>query len=143
MHKERLLKLAALLEADAENPKGVKFDLSRWGYQPDLPEDVTPDHVPASCGTTACAIGLACTSGAFKEEGFTGRLYSRADGEGNNIVPAYDGKLAFDAVSLFFELTHGQAHRLFTDGAYAIADRQGAIGERAVARRIREFVGAP
>jgi hypothetical protein len=31
MNKRRLLKLAALLEADAEKTDGIKFDLGSWG----------------------------------------------------------------------------------------------------------------
>jgi len=70
MNKRRLLKLADLLEADAKNKKGVKFDLGTWGNL----NEGTPEEEVISCGTTACAAGLAAMSGAFKKEGLGYRL---------------------------------------------------------------------
>src|SRR5258706_528932 len=64
MNKRRLLKLADLLEADAKNKNGIKFDMADWGLVAD-PEN------PLSCGTDACAMGLAALSGAFRRAGLT------------------------------------------------------------------------
>ena len=45
MNKKRLLKLADLLEADANNPKGIKFDMGTWG-------DGKGEVADVSCRTT-------------------------------------------------------------------------------------------
>src|SRR5580704_5650057 len=62
MNKRRLLKLADLLEADAKNKKGIQFDYHHWG-------SVGNREEPLSCGTSACALGLAAISGAFTRAG--------------------------------------------------------------------------
>ena len=129
--KNRLLKLAALLEADAKNKKGVKFDLGIWGRSDD--PELTP--VSVSCGTTACAVGLAVVSGAFKRSG----LYNTADLPGR-ISPSFDNRVGFDAVEAFFDLTGEEAGFLFSDDFYPVSFRTGAKGERFVAKRIRQFV---
>jgi len=129
--KNRLLKLAALLEADAKNKKGVKFDLGTWGST----EDIGLIPVSVSCGTTACAVGLAVVSGVFKRSG----LYNGAYFPGK-IVPGFDNKIGFGAVEAFFELTQKEAAFLFEDDSYPDYLCRGAKGERFVAKRIRQFV---
>lgn len=136
MNKKRLLKLADLLEADAKNKKGVKFDLVSWGEN----RNVDPDRpVPVSCGTTACAVGLACISGAFKDEGLT---YARGSVAKKLIVPVFDNDRGLWAAQNFFEIGYGEFDKLFTDTSYPKNQRKGAVGERAVAKRIREMVAA-
>lgn len=83
MNKRRLLKLADLLEEDAANAKGVKFDLrvvachaKKHKEAPTSPYDdgryFRPGERPTlDCGTAAGAVGLAVLSGAFKRQGFT------------------------------------------------------------------------
>jgi len=129
--KNRLLKLAALLEADAKNKKGVKFDLGIWGRSDD--PELTP--VSVSCGTTACAVGLAVVSGAFKRSG----LFNAAVVPGR-IVPGFDNKFGFGAVEAFFDLAQREAAFLFYHASYPVSFRTGAKGERFVAKRIRQFV---
>jgi hypothetical protein len=129
--KNRLLKLADLLEADAKNKKGIKFDLRDWGHTDD--QWTTPLSV--SCGTTACAVGLAVVSGAFKRSG----LYNRSDLPGE-IVPGVGDLEGFEAVESFFNLTEEEAGFLFSDIYYPIGRIKGAKGERFVAKRIRGFV---
>lgn len=124
--RRRLLKLADLLEADAKNKKGIKFDLGMWG----LADDETK---PVSCGTTACAIGLAVASGAFKSDG----LSSRNDFD---LTPRFAGKQSWDAVQALFSLGHREASFLFMDTFYSADLRAGAAAEREVAKRIRDFV---
>ncbi len=81
MRTDLLLRFADLLEADANNPEGVKFDLGAWAQDSRLdlnkmsPDEVeqllyptTIETVPVNCGTAACALGLAAISGAFKDE---------------------------------------------------------------------------
>lgn len=130
MNKRRLLKLADLLEADAKNKKGVKFDLSSWGHTNG--GDEAPFH---SCGTTACAVGLAVVSGAFKRSG----LKNLFVGDGT-ICPSYNGKSDWPATRDFFGLSIDESHYLFSEDHYPAEKSQGAIGERYVAKRIRDFV---
>jgi hypothetical protein len=131
MHKQRLLKLAGLLEKDAKRKTGVKFDLKYWGTTEKI-----KDLTEANCNTTACAIGLACVSGEFKRAGLDFRV------EGNGaIVPMFEGDDEFGAVNGFFEIDQDESLFLFSDKSYPKKERAGAIGERAVAQRIRDFVG--
>ena len=124
MNKRRLLKLAKLLRADAKNKKGIKFDLSVWGIVP-LGEPVKLD-----CNTTACAVGLAVLSGAFKREGLGCTITA------NIPMPTYRGECGFRAVEEFFGIPEWLALHLFHKEEYPPAKRQGAVGERAVATRI-------
>lgn len=141
MHIERLLKLASLLDANADNPTGVKFSLHTWGEIDQLDFEKTPEgNIPLDCGTTACAIGLACISGAFADDGLTFRLTSKSHGMGNNFSPLYQEHREFAAVREFFGLKFEDAHYLFLDDSYPADFRKGAVGERAVAKRIRDFV---
>ena len=69
MQKRRLLKLAAMLQADAKNKKGIQFDIGTVGRpSTDIftPFDASKP-IPLDCGTTACAMGLAVISGEFKK----------------------------------------------------------------------------
>lgn len=75
--KRRLLKLADMLEADAKNKKRIKFDLDFVG-EPSSGEERMAHWVgkikwkpEVSCGTTACAMGLASISGEFKKAGLS------------------------------------------------------------------------
>ncbi len=135
MKKRRLLKLAKLLEKDAKNKKGVKFDLNTWGYS-------SSKRPKANCNTTACAIGLACVSGTFKNEGLSYKMSE----DGYQIIPIYKDKsvgnliTSFPAVAEFFEITFRECDDLFIYSSYTPEEREGANGELAVAKRIREFV---
>lgn len=138
MHAERLLKLADLLEADAKNERGVKFDLSTWGYVIDADGTEKPTSIKVDCGTSACAIGLACISGAFKADGLTYRILPKARAGGNNIEPRCGKLRDFEAVTYFFDITTSEAFRLFLDSSYD--EWRGSKGELKVAKRIRDFV---
>jgi hypothetical protein len=124
MNKRRLLKLAELLETDAKNKKGIKFDMSTWG------EVDNPDK-PISCGTSACAMGLAAMSGAFKRAG----LGYKIDGFGSLTVNMNGKGDGIYSAEKLFDITSDEAEFLFiwTEG-------EGAKGERAVAKLIRNFV---
>lgn len=132
MNKKRLLKLADLLEKDAKNKKGIKFDMRHWG-------DVDNHSEPLSCGTTACAMGLAAISGAFKSAGLdyevsyslgfrfiykTTRSITRSFG-GIAAAKELFGIPEIDAVHLFVPKSGPQV---------------GARAERHVAKRIRKYV---
>ena len=142
MNKKRLLKLADLLEADAKNRRGIKFDLSTWGETPNIAAFTEP-----SCNTTACAIGLACVSGVFKRGGLSFKV-----NEEGSIIPILESTVTnywgeetstleeFDAVDQFFDLEDRESTFLFSEEEYPRAKRKGAEGERFVAKRIRDFV---
>lgn len=125
--RARLRKLAGLLEADAKNKNGIKFDLGTWGKSSGTP-------VAMSCGTTACAMGLATISGVFKREG----LHNEYHPNYGIIVPKIGRWAGLDAAMKLFEIKHREAAFLFYDESYKGATI-GAAAERAVARRIRNF----
>lgn len=135
MQKERLLRLAALLERNAANPKGVKFDLGIWA------KDISGEK-KLDCGTTACAVGLACISGEFAAEGLTWRprcWNERLIEDCDEIVPKYGNLISGAAVEVFFDIDEHQFTWLFLPESYPEGNT-GAEAERAVARRIRRFV---
>lgn len=138
MNKRRLLKLAELLESDAKKRKGIKFDLTEWGT-------INDPKAPISCGTTACAMGLAALSGAFAGEGLKyslshhGTLYISLGGKAGYA----DG--GFSSAATLFEISGPEADWLFDypsyAGAFGVMPKvTGAAGERMVAKRIRDFV---
>jgi hypothetical protein len=140
METTRLLKLADLLEADAANPQGVKFDLAAWavnlndsGNSYDNHFVQGQDEIPVDCGTAACAFGLAAISGAFADEGLT-YMIDRS----NNLYPQYKEATGFDAATKFFDIDMNTASALFEPANYDI--RKGADAELEVAGRIRELV---
>lgn len=155
MREDRLLKLAGLLEADANNPQGIKFDLETWtansdsaigrlaspyGEDPLRAEFFTKAKaaakVPLDCGTTACAFGLAAISGIFADEGLT---YEIQIGDGY-LVPMFEQRGGFDAAAAFFEIGLLDAYKLFSSEYYSRELRKGKEGELAVADRIRTFM---
>lgn len=134
MNKRRLLKLADLLEADANNKKGIKFDLGIVGGAADWDADQYTPGV--DCGTTACAMGLAAISGAFKSAGLSYHVSGTDLGtvlNGNRVRYWY-------AATKVFDISETAAHFLFTPNSYDDVPITGAKGERYVAKRIRDFV---
>lgn len=112
---ERLERLAKLLDDHVRDSSGRTFDLETWGE--------------VECGTTACAVGLACLSGQFAADGLS---YIIDDGE---LYPIYAGLNNWSAVCHFFGLTEKQAVRLFMQRSYAVS--AGPVAATAVAARIR------
>ncbi|HEX8894422.1 MAG TPA: hypothetical protein VF783_13920 [Terriglobales bacterium] len=89
MNKERLTQLSTLLrELSPTNPVG--FDQTRW-----------------YCGTSADAIGHACLSRLFTDQGL------RLQHNGFDWEPTYEGMGGWEAVEAFFELSSAEAERLF------------------------------
>jgi hypothetical protein len=129
MNKRRLLKLADLLEADAKNKKGIRFNMGDWGTAP------MGEEPAVSCGTTACAMGLAVASGAFKRAGLTNGAFTT-----NWIVPKVGKEVGFKAAEVLFDIDIGASYFLFDPCRYPTDKRTGATGERYVAKRIRDFV---
>lgn len=144
MNKERLLKLADLLEADADNTKGVSFDLCAWaqkknekgmfvtyGFQPG-------EIVAVNCDTAACAWGLAAISGAFKDEGVDYKIGCETGF--NRLIPTFEGQIEFRAAESFFDIGMTEVSFLFDPDYYPSSKLRGAKGERFVAQRIRDLV---
>lgn len=129
MKKRALLKLVDLLQADAKKKTGIQFDFSSWGLTR------SPKKL-LSCETTACAMGLAVISGEFADLQ-PNLAYLRA----GSIRATYRGRAVsmIEAAQKVFGLTTTDAKSLFVhrDGLRFI---RGANAERAVAKRIREFV---
>ncbi|HSV24349.1 MAG TPA: hypothetical protein VLJ17_15140 [Xanthobacteraceae bacterium] len=131
--RRRLLKLAGMLEADAKNKNGIKFDLSLWGgaHRPDE---------PMSCATIGCAMGLAVASGAFAKDGL------QPPDSGGRLAPVFRSKGSqdrlyhFDAAAGLFQIERQEAKFLFGYNHYSLPRSVGAHAERAVAKRIRQFV---
>lgn len=133
MNRERLERLAALLEGyrDRETPR---FDLQSWGTSKNqrgglfwLRKD--------SCGTAACAVGLACHSGAFTQDG----LSHETDANGA-ITPMFRDFEGWTAVKAFFGLDQSQATSLFAAHSYELTDGEAAA--QAVATRIRQTIAS-
>jgi hypothetical protein len=150
--RKLLLKLADLLEEDANNKKGIKFNLEVVCEPADL--DLTTDHPSAlgfgkdgptlNCKTAACAMGLAAISGKFKNLGY--ELNADINGQFYNIEVIYkrsEGDLytGFDsAAAAMFDLEWEDVQYLFVSDYYPAKYSKGKKGELAVAKRIREFV---
>lgn len=131
MNKKRLLKLADLLEADAKNKNGIMFDMGTFGW-------VEDEKKPVSCGTQACAMGLAGLSGAFKRAGLAAQIH-----ENGSVGFRWNGRKVlsgFTAAERLFEIGSYEANDLFGSESVQINGGQGAAAELAVAKRIRQFV---
>lgn len=144
MRKGRLLKLAALLEKDADNKRGVKFNLSTV-ISTDKDPKPRAKTVPMTCGTSACAMGLAALSGEFAAGGLSyviNRQYVKSGGD-IFIETTMHGEVTDfdDAACELFDIDQREANFLFTPSYYGMYEPiQGAEGERYVAKRIRDFV---
>lgn len=126
--RERLLMLAYYLgrikSTGREFDLDIKeFDLSTW-------------RSPRTCGTAACAIGLAMDIPWFISRGFK-RAHE------SDRFPTYTGKKGsrenwldcWDAVEKFFGINFDEAFHLFSSATYA-----SNYDPKAVATRIRKFV---
>ena len=142
MNKQRLLTLATELEKP-ELP--VPFDMENWYSRPctleeelDENPNVTPLEAAHNCGTSACAVGLACLMPEFQKQGLT-----TLGGQ-----PVYNGAKHWAAVGLFFDINMHMAHHLFDpedyEGEADIYDSSDyeKITPQMVAARIREVVAA-
>lgn len=163
MNVERLTRMRDLLRRDAANPTGVKFDLGTWAAPADgsgdgpstfeLPAefDRNPGHsgytvpevikVDVSCGTQACAFGLAAISGEFAAEGLTyeflltcGRPSMRG-----HLMPTYDGYHGMSAAARLFHISDNDASYFFDPEHYDGTPKE-AEGELLVAQRIDDFI---
>jgi hypothetical protein len=136
LQKRRLLKLASLLQTDAKNKKGIRFDINIVACNVNGKNFNPKEIVPLDCGTSACAMGLASISGAFKKQGLSYRVQ---DGSLRNTFNGW--VVDFDKAAMkLFGVTIEQAHYLFNPNAYPFKNRVGAAAEREVVRRIKRVV---
>ena len=136
MNKRRLLKLADLLEADAANKKGMKFDLNAVA-EPSTDKSKMP---AVDCGTTGCAMGLAAVSGAFRRAGLGFKIHPDPSGPWEISLSMEGVSVDFDEAAMeLFDIDSYSAEYLFDPHSYAGRVR-GAKGERLVAKRIRDLV---
>jgi hypothetical protein len=144
MNKRRLLKLADLLEADANDKNGVKFDIRAVIEHKGITKN--SKTVPVSCGTAACAMGLAAISGAFKRAGLSYEITedcwdTRQDAISIEITMGGEQMCYDEAAMELFDIRRDEAYFLFSPDGYSNrTPKTGAKGERYVAQRIRDFV---
>lgn len=149
MRNDLLLRGADLLEADANNPNGIKFDLGVWvkpsstgAEEPvfyTFPEPV--EKLPVNCETTACAVGLFCLSGQFEKDGLGYEFHQQSGGY--ILIPTFTDKDGdkfdtFQAAAQLFRISHDDAQYLFDPDSYDVV--AGAGAELDVAARIRNFI---
>jgi len=133
MNIERLERLAQILDGYVKDSSGRKFDLGGGWATPRTRRVGFLWRKQIECGTTACAVGLACLSGQFAADGLCYLIND--DGQ---LLPMYDEVNNWEAVEQFFGLSRKQAHRLFYEGSYAVST--GPRAALAVARRIRNTI---
>lgn len=154
MRTDLLLRLADLLEADAANPTGVKFDLSSWAQDAwfSTPEaenavwfdtlakhyDIDTKAIPVDCNTAACAMGLAAISGAFKDEGLTWGMVSLYEEGKGRLIPVFGEAEGFEAACSLFGIDCDTANQLFDPNYYI--EKKGAAAELEVVARLRALV---
>jgi hypothetical protein len=105
--KTRMLKLAKLLRQDAKRKKGIQFDMYTFGV-------VNDKENPLSCGTRACALGLAALSEEFKRDGLEYRITG-----GGHIDITYKGRAIseYEIGARVFDIPLPVAEWLFGGGA--------------------------
>lgn len=114
MNVQRLLRLADHL--DTVNPE--EFSLFNW-----------------ACGTTACAVGHACSIPEFVRDGLVLRFTDPLGGQSTLGCPVFKNYDGWNAVREFFSIT-GKISRYFFD-----PDKYpGDASPKCVASRIREYV---
>jgi len=140
---KRLLKLADLLEADADNPEGIKFNMGTWGQA----EEGT--KLALSCGTEACAMGVAALSKAFHKQGLRykttkiieydrrGKVHHIVELEIYHVDALHDDDPILAAAHLF-GISQNEANKLFMPSGDS--PNKGKRAEKKVASKIRAFV---
>jgi hypothetical protein len=132
MNRERLKRLAVLLEGYRDSDV-TRFDLQNWGKFESQRAGFLWLH-RHSCNTAACAVGLACGSGIFAEDGLSYEL----DKTNMELTPLFRDLEGWTAVKSFFDLDQVQAVKLFAQHSYELTEGEAAA--RAVAARIREMI---
>ena len=91
-----------------------------------------------SCGTTACAIGLALEAKLFEDEGFYkhGPVGQLCLGEE---LPAYKKETGSFAAQIFFDITHTEFTDMFSETGYHYREIYSPT-PKMVAARIRQHI---
>lgn len=132
MNRESLKRLAVLLE-ECRDSDVTRFDLQNWGkFAVRRAGFLWLDQ--RSCNTAACAVGLACGSGIFAEDGLSYEI----DEINMEITPLFRNLKGWSAVKAFFDLDQVQAVELFAGPSYETTE--GEVAARAVAARIRMMI---
>jgi hypothetical protein len=131
VNRERLERLATLLDGyrDSNTPR---FNLQSWGES----ETQRGGFLwlrRHDCNTAACAVGLACGSGNFAEDGLC-----YGDEKNGGLTPKFHDDEGWNAVKAFFGLEQAQAVLLFAEHSYDVTEGEAAA--QAVAARIREMI---
>jgi hypothetical protein len=126
MNKKRLLKLADYLETVPRK----RFNMDHWASAKFCGKPKEPEH---ECGTSACALGWACTIPSFKRAGLKfiecgSNFWTHID-----LVPDFEGSTGYGAAASLFGIRYSQAEWLFSPESPARTPKQ-------VAKRIRKFV---
>lgn len=146
-YKKRLERMAKLLDDNADNPEGIRFNIHQWaGPAPGSDTDgyfPTKARIKVDCGTMACGMGLAAISGEFEEEGLS---YTLTGMEGHYmLLPIFqpNGKSldeGYNAAEALFGIDLADAEYLFSGDCYPHLLHKGAKGERYMAQRIRNYL---
>jgi hypothetical protein len=131
MNCERLERLATLLEGYRAS-NAPRFDLQSWG-ESRLQRRGLLWLRQHPCNTAACAVGLACGSGIFAEDGL-----SYDQGKNGGLTPMFRGVQGWNAVKSFFDLDQIQVVRLFAEHSHDTTEGEAAA--QAVATRIRQLI---
>jgi len=134
MNCERLKRLATLLD-DYRDGYAPRFDLQSWG-ECEIQRGGFLWLRQHTCNTAACAVGLACGSGVFAEDGL-----SYDEDENGGLTPVFGGVEGWNAVKSFFDLNQVQAVGLFAEHSYDVTEGEAAA--KAVAARIRQMIAVP
>lgn len=128
---DRLLRLAAELDHVSK----AAFDMDSYVANGAEFENkpLTKERI-VSCGTTACALGWACTIPAFKSAGLKIHV------DNYSVYPVFNESKATEAGAEFFGIPRKVSEWLF-GGSYD--NINGETLPRDVARRIRSFVADP
>jgi hypothetical protein len=132
MNRERLKRLAVLLEGYRDSDV-TRFNLQNWGKFESQRAGFLWLY-QRSCNTAACAVGLACGSGIFAEDGLSYEL----DKTNMELTPLFRDLEGWTAVKSFFDLDQVQAVKLFAQHSYELTEGEAAA--RAVAARIRNMI---
>jgi hypothetical protein len=119
VNHDRLSHLESILRREAAKPT-VHFDLNVF----------VAENYNQSCGTTACALGLAALDPRFNSEGLALSPYG---------IPKFDDEAGFDAARKFFDLDWEANHHLFSADHYPSALQDSPL---AVADRVRRLLEA-
>ncbi len=109
MNRQRLNLLIELLSDYSKRLKNHRFDMRYWFNE---------DYF--ACETTACALGTACMSPLFNQQGLA---FSRnfTGGPAPGYEPSYKGKsYGYAAGAAFFELTYDESRFLFDPYGYEV-----------------------